>query len=75
MLDSDDLLQNFENIINQASAAQQGNQGTNSENQTLMTTGDAQSMNPRAFLYQFWLEVIGGGEIEQLRYYLTNVLL
>ncbi|KAJ1970735.1 hypothetical protein H4R35_005690, partial [Dimargaris xerosporica] len=74
MLDSPDLLTNFQTVAAPISPEQQGNQGMGSTNQASMTPGQWLSKEFRAFMHRFWLDVIGGGNIEQLRYYLGNML-
>ncbi|KAJ1972641.1 hypothetical protein H4R34_005342, partial [Dimargaris verticillata] len=74
MLNSPDLLDNFQTIVKQMSPKQQRNQGVTSTATTPATPDSAQHQRFRAFMHQFWFEVIGGGEVEQLRYYLFDML-
>ncbi|KAJ1971148.1 hypothetical protein H4R35_005439 [Dimargaris xerosporica] len=73
-LNSDKLLLNFNTIIKQASAEKQGDQDLALNNRAPTTAGSHKLEDYRPIIYKFWLEIIGGGEIKQLRYYLTNLL-
>ncbi|KAJ1975029.1 hypothetical protein H4R34_004492 [Dimargaris verticillata] len=68
------LLDNFELIAAQASQAQQGHLDRDSNRHALTATGPAQPHDFGAFMYRFWLVIIGGNSIDQLRYYLNHVL-
>ncbi|KAJ1966499.1 hypothetical protein H4R35_006974 [Dimargaris xerosporica] len=64
MLFSPDLLANFRAIAGLGPAEQQG----------AASTDPVQPRNYQAFMRRLWLEVIGGGNVGQLRYYLGNLL-
>ncbi|KAJ1974530.1 hypothetical protein H4R34_004687, partial [Dimargaris verticillata] len=74
VVSSPDLLAHFRTIAEQASQEQYTNPGTDSIDPTSEPTGPAQLQNLKAFVYRFWVEVIGGGNIDQLRYFLSNAL-
>ncbi|KAJ1974489.1 hypothetical protein H4R35_003587 [Dimargaris xerosporica] len=67
ILDSGDLLKNFETIADYMST------GTKSS-KAVKATGKMLSREIRAFMDRFWFEVIGGNNVDRLRYYLRNLL-
>ncbi|KAJ1984420.1 hypothetical protein H4R34_000683, partial [Dimargaris verticillata] len=75
MLYSDDLLENFQVIVGPAPNEQRGEESVVSTHQALeviVQRGFCKEFH--AFSLWFLLEVIGGGKIDQLRYYLLNML-
>ncbi|KAJ1984397.1 hypothetical protein H4R34_000660 [Dimargaris verticillata] len=70
----DDLLKEFEAMVQSEQDKLQADQNVVSTDQTEEAAALALSKKFRAFLDQFWLEVIGGGEKEQLSYYLGHML-
>ncbi|KAJ1976864.1 hypothetical protein H4R34_003816 [Dimargaris verticillata] len=75
VLNSPDLLTNFQTIAEQMLPEQQGSQDVNSANQAVMVAIPVQPQNFHAYSTWFWLKVIGGGNTKQLRYFLNNMLL
>ncbi|KAJ1970490.1 hypothetical protein H4R34_006043, partial [Dimargaris verticillata] len=73
-LNSDDLLANFRTLAEQKGPAQQDNQDVDSTNRVTIKNIPVAYENFREFLFRFWLEIIGGDNVDQLRYYLTNML-
>ncbi|KAJ1971309.1 hypothetical protein H4R34_005784, partial [Dimargaris verticillata] len=73
-LNCGDLLVNFQTIAEETWHKQQNNQDVVSSNQAMMATKPALDKKASASTLNFWLKVIGGGKVEQLRYYLTNML-
>ncbi|KAJ1976854.1 hypothetical protein H4R35_002521, partial [Dimargaris xerosporica] len=67
ILDSDDLLKNFETIAGFTST------GTESS-QAVKATGKRFSREVRALMDRVWFEVIGSNNVDRLRYYLRNLL-
>ncbi|KAJ1979815.1 hypothetical protein H4R34_002687, partial [Dimargaris verticillata] len=74
VLDSDNLLDNFLAITKEASDDFEDSQTLAAANPQSITDGQLLSKNFRAFVYQFWVEVIGSNNKEQLRYYLRSML-
>ncbi|KAJ1981446.1 hypothetical protein H4R34_002078, partial [Dimargaris verticillata] len=69
-LESKNLLENFKII----GGLPLNNQGNDSRYQMIMKAESFRRWGRHAPIHQFWLEVICGGKVEQLRYYLTNML-
>ncbi|KAJ1969783.1 hypothetical protein H4R35_006049 [Dimargaris xerosporica] len=74
MLNSPNLLDNFRTIVMQALRKQQGSRGHASNHQEVWFRDMLYSRDFDAFIHRFWLEVIGGGNIDQLRYYFKAML-
>ncbi|KAJ1979421.1 hypothetical protein H4R35_001528 [Dimargaris xerosporica] len=74
MLFSPDLLEKFPATVDSVSQVQQTDQDMELADQSPAATGQAPPMDHRAFMHWFWLNVIGGGNADQLRYYLCNML-
>ncbi|KAJ1975206.1 hypothetical protein H4R34_004424 [Dimargaris verticillata] len=68
------LLANFKDIVKQASKDFQDSQFLASTDPPSITPGQLLSKEFRAFVYQFWVEVIGNNNEERLRYFLHNLL-
>ncbi|KAJ1980890.1 hypothetical protein H4R35_000932 [Dimargaris xerosporica] len=71
---SDNLLKNFQVITDSVMPVQKDIQGTSSPNQGSEVTIEVRPENFRAFVCQFWLQVIGNNNVVQLRYFLSNLL-
>ncbi|KAJ1976467.1 hypothetical protein H4R35_002684 [Dimargaris xerosporica] len=71
---SDDLLDNIRAMTEQAMQEQQGTLATNTISSMPEAIEPVQLQHFKPFVYWFWLKVIGGGNIDQLRYYLGNLL-
>ncbi|KAJ1974704.1 hypothetical protein H4R34_004619 [Dimargaris verticillata] len=72
-LNSPKLLTNFQAIAEQSFLTQYGNQALDWTNQASVIA-EVKPENFRAFMHRFWLEVIGGNDEHQLRYFLCNML-
>ncbi|KAJ1965489.1 hypothetical protein H4R35_007058, partial [Dimargaris xerosporica] len=74
VFNSSDSLDNFRVIAEQASHEQQGSPDPDVNDQAPVAAVLAQPRVHKALIYRFWVEVIGGNNINQLRYYLCNLL-
>ncbi|KAJ1961951.1 hypothetical protein H4R35_007398, partial [Dimargaris xerosporica] len=74
VLSSPDLLDNFRTITTRMFPKQQRSQGAHPVNPAPTPANPAKHQQLYAFMHQLWLEVIGGGNLDQLRYYLCNML-
>ncbi|KAJ1974904.1 hypothetical protein H4R35_003398, partial [Dimargaris xerosporica] len=74
VLNSHDLLNNFQAIVSLSSQELQGDLAKSATRKPLVKIGRVLSKKFRAFTNHFWLNVIGRGNVDQLRYYLRNLL-
>ncbi|KAJ1977823.1 hypothetical protein H4R34_003438, partial [Dimargaris verticillata] len=70
----DDLLKEFEAMVQSEQNELQDSQDVVSTDQTEEAAALALTKEYRAVMNRFWLEVIGGGEKKRLSYYLSNML-
>ncbi|KAJ1972797.1 hypothetical protein H4R34_005287 [Dimargaris verticillata] len=71
---SGNLLTNFQDLAKEASKDYQASKNLALTNPSAITPGQLLSKKLHALIYRFWVEVIGGNNEKQLRYYLRNLL-
>ncbi|KAJ1973743.1 hypothetical protein H4R35_003959 [Dimargaris xerosporica] len=74
VLRSDGLLKAFQAKAEQAQKEYDDSQNVEPPSQSSMAPGRVLALKYRAYVYQLWLEVVGGNDAGQLRYYLRNLL-
>ncbi|KAJ1981691.1 hypothetical protein H4R34_001973 [Dimargaris verticillata] len=74
VVNSPDLLVNFQTIVRTAAPVHLDEQGVDSADRTSTAIDQALPTDFRAFMLQFWLEVVGNDKTEQLHYFLSNLL-
>ncbi|KAJ1974623.1 hypothetical protein H4R35_003527, partial [Dimargaris xerosporica] len=74
VLRSDGLLKAFQAKAEQVQKEYDDSQNVEPPSQSSMTPDRVLALKYRAYVYQLWLEVIGGNDADQLRYYLRNLL-
>ncbi|KAJ1979415.1 hypothetical protein H4R35_001522 [Dimargaris xerosporica] len=77
MLNSLNLPKYLQTLVDPTWQEQQGSQNgqdMTSTKQTPAATDKAPPTDPRAFMNWYWLNIIGGGDVDQLRYYLRDML-
>ncbi|KAJ1973163.1 hypothetical protein H4R35_004260, partial [Dimargaris xerosporica] len=74
VLRSDGLLNAFQVKVEQVQKEYDDSQNVEPPNQSSMTPDQVLALKYRAYVYRFWLEVIGNNNVNQLRYYLRNLL-
>ncbi|KAJ1983980.1 hypothetical protein H4R34_000940 [Dimargaris verticillata] len=65
---------NFHAIAKQLLSKLQGNQGASSNSHVPTAMDPSRSYPFYVFMYRIWLEIIGGNDVNQLRYYLSHML-